>query len=70
VAAENGPLTVFIETETGPKLLAQRGVGPNAQLGGRRCERGYVYVPIANLGGRAVLHKVSVTTATGGDDED
>jgi YVTN family beta-propeller protein len=70
VAAERGPVTAFSETDTGLKLLAQRDVGPNAHSVAVDPETGHVYLAIANLGGQPVLREASVTTATGGDDED
>ena len=69
VAAESGPVTAFSETDSGLKLLAQRDVGPNAHSVAVDPDTGHVYFPIANLGGQPVLREVSVTTATGGDDE-
>jgi YVTN family beta-propeller protein len=70
VAAESGPVTAFSETDTGLKLLAQRDVGPNAHSIAVDADTGHVYLPIANLGGQPVLREASVTTATGGDDDD
>jgi YVTN family beta-propeller protein len=70
VAAESGPLTAFSETDTGLKLLAQRDIGPNAHSLAVDPDSGHAYIPIANLGGQPVLREVSVTTATGGDDDD
>ena len=68
VAAESGPLTAFSETDTGLNLLAQRDVGPNAHSIAVDPDTGHVYLPIANLGGHPVLREASLTTATGGDD--
>jgi len=70
VAAESGPVTAFSETDTGLKLLAQRDVGPNAHVVAVDPDTGHIYLPIANLGGQPVLREASVTTATGGDDND
>ena len=70
VAAEDGPMTAFSETETGLKPLAQRDIGPNAHSITVDPDTGHIYVPIANLGGQPVLREASVTTATGGDDDD
>ena len=70
VAAESGPLTAFYETDTGLKLLAQRDIGPNAHSLAVDQDTGHAYIPIANLGGQPVLREVSVTTATGGNDDD
>ena len=70
VAPETGPLTAFSETETGLKPLAQRDIGPNAHVVAVDQETGHAYLPIANLGGQPVLREVSVTTASGGDDDD
>jgi YVTN family beta-propeller protein len=70
VAAESGPLTAFYETETGLKLLAQKDVGPNAHSIAVDPDTGHAFIPIANLGGQSVLREISVTTATGDDDDD
>jgi YVTN family beta-propeller protein len=70
VAAESGPVTAFSETDTGLKPLAQRDIGPNAHSVAVDADTGHVYLPIANLGGQPVLREASVTTATGGDDDD
>jgi YVTN family beta-propeller protein len=70
VAAESGPATAFSETDVGLKPLAQRDIGPNAHSVAVDPDTGHVYFPIANLGGQPVLREASVTTATGGDDDD
>jgi hypothetical protein len=70
MAAESGPVTAFSETETGLKPLAQHDVGPNAHSVAVDADTGHVYLPIANLGRQPVLREASVTTATGGDDDD
>jgi YVTN family beta-propeller protein len=70
VAAESGPVTAFSETDTGLKPLAQRDIGPNAHSIAVDPDTGHVYLPIANFGGQPLLREASVTTATGGDDDD
>ena len=70
VAAESGPLTAFSETDTGLKPLAQRDIGPNAHSVAVDADTGHVYLPIANLGGQPVLREASLTTPTGGDDDE
>ena len=70
VAAESGPVSAFSETDTGLKPLAQQDIGPNAHSVAVDPDTGHVYLPIANLGGQPVLREASVTTATGGDDDD
>lgn len=70
VAAENGPLTAFSETDTGLKPLAQRDVGPNAHSVAVDPDTGHIYLPLANLGGQPVLREVSLTNASGGDGDD
>lgn len=69
VAAESGPATAFSETDTGLKLLAQKDVGPNAHSMAVDPDTGHVYFPLANFGGQPVLREVSVTNATGEDDD-
>jgi YVTN family beta-propeller protein len=70
VAPESGPVTAFSETDTGLKPLAQQDVGPNAHVVAVDPSTGHTYFPIASLGGQPVLREASVTTATGGDDDE
>ena len=70
VAAESGPATAFSETDTGLKPIAQDSVGPNAHSMAVDPDTGHVYFPLANLGGQPILREVSLTTATGEDDDD
>jgi YVTN family beta-propeller protein len=69
VAAESGPVTAFSETDAGLKALAQKDVGPNAHSMAVDPDTGHVYIPLANFGGQPILREVSVTTATGDDDD-
>jgi YVTN family beta-propeller protein len=69
VAAESGPATAFSETDTGLKPLAQQDVGPNAHSMAVDPDTGHAYFPLANFGGQPMLREVSITTATGDDDE-
>jgi DNA-binding beta-propeller fold protein YncE len=64
VAAEDGPLTAFSETDSGLRLLAQRDVGPNAHAVAVDPESGHIYLPTANLAGKPVLRELSVASAT------
>jgi YVTN family beta-propeller protein len=68
VAAESGPAVAFSETDTGLKPLARQDVGPNAHSMAVDPDTGHVYFPIASLGGQPILREVSVTTASGDDD--
>lgn len=69
VAAESGPATAFSETDTGLSQLAQNDVGPNAHSLAVDPDTGHVYFPVANFGGQPILREVSLTNATGDDDE-
>jgi YVTN family beta-propeller protein len=69
VASESGPATAFSETETGLKPLARQDVGPNAHSMAVDPDTGHVYFPLANFGGQPMLREVTVTTATGDDDD-
>lgn len=65
VAAENGPLTVFQETDSstsGVQQIVQQSVGPNAHSVAVDPQTHHIYVPIANLDGKPVLRELAVST--------
>jgi YVTN family beta-propeller protein len=65
VAAESGPLTAFVQ-DAGVRPLAQGDVGPNAHSVAVNPVTHHLYLPLQNLGGRAVLREVMLDAPTGG----
>jgi len=60
VAAENGPLAVFRNDETGVSRIAFQMAGPNAHVVAVDPNTHSVYMPIANLNGQPVLRELAV----------
>src|SRR5204863_7508146 len=54
VAAESGPLTVFISEDAGVREVARDTVGPNAHSVAVDPETHHIYVPLADVGGPPV----------------
>jgi len=67
VAAESGPLSVFAEDDAGVQLVIRQDVGPNAHSVAVDQQTHHLYVPLANLGGRAVLRELLLPAPVGGD---
>jgi YVTN family beta-propeller protein len=66
VAAERGPLTAFVQDDAGVRLLAQGEVGPNAHSVAVNPLTHHLYLPLENLGGRAVLREVALDPLSDG----
>ncbi|GAC1317883.1 MAG: hypothetical protein NVSMB2_12130 [Chloroflexota bacterium] len=62
VAAENGPLTVFAESDTDARLVARQDVGPNAHSIAVDLQTHHVFIALANVGGAPVLRELVIET--------
>jgi len=60
VAAENGPLAVFRNDDTGVTRIAFQSAGPNAHVVAVDPVTHRVYLPLANLDGHPILREVAV----------
>jgi DNA-binding beta-propeller fold protein YncE len=60
VAAENGPLAVFRNSETGVTRIAFQSAGPHAHVVAVDPNTHSIYMPIANLDGQPVLRELTV----------
>jgi DNA-binding beta-propeller fold protein YncE len=64
VAAENGPLAVFHNDQTGVTRIAFQSAGPSAHVVAVDPNTHNIYMPIANLNGQPVLRELSVELPT------
>ncbi len=60
VAAENGPLAVFRNDETGVTRIAFQSAGPNAHVVAVDPNTHSIYMPLANLNGQPVLRELAL----------
>jgi YVTN family beta-propeller protein len=60
VAAEDGPLAVFRDDDTGVTRVAFDSVGPNAHVVAVDQDTHKVFMPLANLNGQPVLREVAI----------
>jgi YVTN family beta-propeller protein len=66
VAAESGPLVVFQVDDSGVRELARDTVGPNAHSVAVDPATHHIFLPLANVGGQAVLRELVLETTSGG----
>jgi len=64
VAAENGPLAVFRDDETGITRVAFQSAGPNAHVVAVDPVTHSVYMPLANVNGQPVLRELAIDLPT------
>jgi DNA-binding beta-propeller fold protein YncE len=60
VAAESGPLTVFVDDAGTVRELIQADAGPNAHSVAVDPETHHIYLPLQNLNGKPVLREMVV----------
>jgi len=60
VAAENGPLAVFRNDETGVTRIAFQSAGPNAHIVAVDPDTHSIYMPLANVNGQPVLRELTL----------
>lgn len=60
VAAESGPLTVFVESDTDVRQVAREDIGPNAHSIAVDPQTHHIFTPLANVGGVPVLRELAM----------
>jgi len=66
VAAESGPLTVFVSDDNGVHELTRGTAGPNAHSVAVDPDTHHVYLPLTNVGGQPVLRELAIDLPGGG----
>jgi DNA-binding beta-propeller fold protein YncE len=64
VAAENGPLAVFRDDDTGVTRIALQSAGPNAHVVAVDPDTHSLYMPLASVNGQPVLRELAIDLPT------
>jgi len=65
VAAESGPLTVFVADDGGVREIARDTVGPNAHSVAVDPATHHIYLPLTDVGGQPVLRELVLAAVSG-----